>query len=244
MTGALPLGTRSALVTGASRGIGQATARTLARSGARVIVLSRDANALDALATALRGDGHLVDVIACDVGDRAQLSAAIDRVRETLGSAPDILVNNAGAFELATIEGTELADFAATLDTNLIAPFQLVHAFIGDMRARGSGHVVNVGSVADRMAFPENGAYAASKFGLRGLHEVLREEMRGTGVRTTLVSPGAVDTSLWDTVDPDNRPGFTPRARMMRPDDVAAAILYAVTAPPRVNVDELRLSPA
>jgi NADP-dependent 3-hydroxy acid dehydrogenase YdfG len=130
------------------------------------------------------------------------------------------------------------------LDANLVAPFRFVHAFLGAMRARGSGHVVTIGSIADRVAFPENGAYAASKFGVRGLHEVLREELRGSGVRATLVSPGPVDTALWDAVDPDNRPGFTPRARMLHPDDVAAAILYAVTAPPRVNVDELRLTPA
>ena len=95
-----------------------------------------------------------------------------------------------------------------------------------------------------KVPVPHLAPYAASKFGVRGLHEVLREELRGSGVRATLVSPGPVDTALWDAVDPDNRPGFTPRARMLHPDDVAAAILYAVTAPGRVNVDELRLTPA
>ncbi len=101
-----------------------------------------------------------------------------------------------------------------------------------------------MGSVADRRAFPGNAAYAASKFGLRGLHEVLREELRGTGVRATLVSPGPVDTPLWDPLDPDTREGFTPRAAMLGAADVADAILWAVTRPAAVNVDELRLARA
>jgi NADP-dependent 3-hydroxy acid dehydrogenase YdfG len=99
-----------------------------------------------------------------------------------------------------------------------------------------------VGSVAGRVAFPENGAYAASKFGLRGLHEVLRAELIGTGVRSTLVSPGPVDTAMWDDVDPDRRPGFTPRARMLRPEAVAAAVVFAIEQPADVNVDEIRIA--
>ena len=110
------------------------------------------------------------------------------------------------------------------------------------MRARGSGTVVTVGSIADRATFPENGAYAASKHGLRALHEVLRAELRGSGVRAVLVSPGPVDTPLWDAVDPDSREGFTPRAAMLAAEAVADAILYVVTRPAGVNVDELRLS--
>jgi NADP-dependent 3-hydroxy acid dehydrogenase YdfG len=90
--------------------------------------------------------------------------------------------------------------------------------------------------------FPENGAYAASKHGARALHEVLRLELRGSGVRATLVSPGPVDTSLWDAIDPDRRPGFTPRSAMLDATAVADAVVYAVTRPGAVNIDELRLS--
>ena len=110
------------------------------------------------------------------------------------------------------------------------------------MRERGTGHVLSIGSIADRSAFAGNAAYAASKYGLRALHEVLRAELRGTGVRATLVSPGPVDTELWDPIDPDRQPGFTPRASMLAPLDVADAVLYALSAPADVNVDELRLS--
>jgi NADP-dependent 3-hydroxy acid dehydrogenase YdfG len=101
---------------------------------------------------------------------------------------------------------------------------------------------VTIGSIADRAAFPENGAYAASKFGLRALHEVLLAELRGSGVRATLVSPGPVDTALWDEVNPDQREGFTPRARMLSAAGVAAAVRFAITQPAGMNVDELRLS--
>jgi NADP-dependent 3-hydroxy acid dehydrogenase YdfG len=102
--------------------------------------------------------------------------------------------------------------------------------------------VVTVGSVADRAVFAGNGAYAASKYGQRAMHEVLRQELRGTGVRATLVSPAATDTPIWDPIDPDNRAGFPPRATMLRPEDVAEAVVWAVTRPERVNVDEVRLS--
>ena len=109
---------------------------------------------------------------------------------------------------------------------------------------RGRGHLVTIGSVSDHVAFPGSAAYAASKYGVRGLHEVIAEELKGTGVRTTLLSPGPVDTKLWDEVDPDSKPGFTKRAAMLQPSDVADAVLFAVTRPPRVSVDEISLIPA
>jgi NADP-dependent 3-hydroxy acid dehydrogenase YdfG len=133
-------------------------------------------------------------------------------------------------------------DFSAVIQTNLVAPFLLTRALLPAMRERGTGTIVTVGSIADRYVFPENGAYAASKFGLRALHEAMRQELRGSGVRATLVSPGPVDTSLWDPVNPDERPGFTPRASMLSADDVADAIWYAMSRPAAVNIDELRLS--
>jgi NADP-dependent 3-hydroxy acid dehydrogenase YdfG len=181
-------------------------------------------------------------VVTCDVSDPAALASVADRVQREFGEVPDILVNNAGAFELAPVERTDPAMFAATIDTNLVAPFLLVRAFLPAMRARGRGHIVTIGSIADRAVFPENAAYAASKHGVRALHEVLRLELRGTGVRASLVSPGPVDTALWDAIDPDHRPGFTPRADMLRPEAVADAVLVAVTQPHDVNIDELRLS--
>ena len=127
---------------------------------------------------------------------------------------------------------------------NLRAPFVLAQSFLPAMRAAGQGLLINLGSVADHRGFPDNSAYAASKFAMRGLHETLAAEYRGTGVRLTLISPGPTDTAAWDPFDPDHRPGMIPRAAMLRPEDVAEAILFAATRPPHVTIDWLRLGPA
>jgi NADP-dependent 3-hydroxy acid dehydrogenase YdfG len=196
----------------------------------------------DTLRRAAEPLGERALPIECDVGDARAVDVMVERVKRELGGPPDIIVNNAGLFRLSAAHATDPAEFAAALEVNLVAPFRVIRAFLPAMRERRAGHVVNIGSIADRVAFPENGAYAASKFGLRGFHEVLRAELMRSGVRATLISPGPVDTSLWDEVDPDNKPGFSPRATMLRPEAVAAAVLYAVTQPADVNVDELRLS--
>jgi len=237
----MSLSGQTALVTGASRGIGRATARALAMAGARVFLLARTRADLE---TAAAECGGLASAHVCDVTDAAALQALLGEVVATAAGAIDILVNNAGVFPLAPVLDTTPDSFERTLAANLSAPFRVLHGVLPGMRARGRGHVVTIGSVADRRIFGGNGAYSASKFGARALHEVLREECAGTGVRTTLVSPAATDTPIWDPVDPDNTPGFPPRASMLRAEDVADAVLWAVTRPPHVNVDELRISRA
>ena len=225
------------VVTGASRGIGAELARRLAADGARLALIARSHDALTALAGELGAEP-----VVCDVGDPAQIERAAERIEALAGGAPDVVVNNAGVFTITAAHKTSVELFRRTLDVNLLAPFAFVHAFLPGMRARGSGHLVTLGSVADRNIFPGNAAYSASKYGLRALHEVLRAELRGSGVRATLVSPGPVDTELWDPIDPDNRPGFTPRAQMLGAADVAEAVRWVIAAPPAINVDELRLS--
>ncbi len=232
-------GAKTAVVSGASRGIGLATSRALAGAGFRVAMVARSA---DVLADEAQRLGECAFPVACDVTDERAVDAAIARMQSEFDGAPAVLVNNAGFFSLSMLDATGVADFRHALEVNLVAPFRFVRAFLPEMRSRGSGHIVTIGSIADRVAFPENGAYSASKFGVRGLHEVLRAETRGTGVRATLISPAAVDTPLWDPVDPDGRPGFTARRQMLRAESVAAAVIYAVTQPAGVNVDELRLS--
>lgn len=233
------LDVRTAVVTGASRGIGFAVARALAAHDVHVLMLARGERALDQAADAI---GRQATPLVCDVADPRAIDEMVDVVHEEFGGAPDVLVNNAGIFRLSPVHETTVDDFTAALDVNLVAPFRLLRAFLPAMRDRRRGHIVTIGSIADRVAFAENAAYAAGKFGARGLHEVLRAELANSGVRATLVSPGPVDTALWDPIDPDNRPGFSPRAAMLRPDAVADAVLYAVGQPADVNVDELRLS--
>jgi len=230
---------RTALVSGASRGIGLAIARALGGAGARVALLARSADALKAAAKEIGGGA--IDVV-CDVSDENAVNEAVARVREIFGEVPDIIVNNAGNFRPAAVEVTSAATFRESIAVNLIGPFLLVRAFLPRMAGRGSGHVVTIGSMADRHAYAQNGAYAAAKFGLHGMHEVMRTELRGSGVRTTLVSPGAVDTGIWDNIEPDGRGRYPSKNAMLLPEDVAQAVLFAVSQPPRVNVDELRLA--
>lgn len=155
-------------------------------------------------------------------------------------AVPDFLINVAGAFILSPIEKTDPTTFDDMMALNVGATFKLIHAVLPNMRERGSGHIVTVGSIADHVAFPENGAYAASKYAVRGLHEVLREELRGSSIRATLISPAAVDTPIWDAIG--DRPGLPLRSAMLRPEAVADAILYALTRPDGVSIDEIRLS--
>jgi NADP-dependent 3-hydroxy acid dehydrogenase YdfG len=230
---------RAVLVTGASRGIGLAIARALAGAGARGLCLARPGPALTGAAASLGSDAVAVP---CDLGRAAEVERALDTVRRESGGAPHGLVQNAGLFALATVETMPAAEFARTLDVNLVGPYRLAHGLVPLMRGRGSGHVVTIGSIADRAVYAGNAAYAASKFGARAVHEALREELRGSGVRVSLVSPAPVDTALWDEIDPDSRAGLTPRARMLRPEAVADAVLWVMTRPAEVNVDELRVS--
>jgi NADP-dependent 3-hydroxy acid dehydrogenase YdfG len=239
VTSAPPLVGRTALVTGASRGIGAAIARRLGAEGVRVVLLSRNAGALAALATEIGGGAVAAP---CDLSDPGAVDTARAALRRLGADAPDILVNNAGAFFVTPAHETAVDAFRDLLELNLTAPFAFVRAFLPAMRARGSGHLVTIGSIADRVAFPGNAAYAASKFGLRALHEVLRAELKGSGVRASLVSPGPVDTPLWDAVDASTRVGHTARTDMLSADDVAAAVGFVVGAPASLNVDELRLS--
>ena len=224
----------TALVTGATSGIGAATARRLAAAGARVLVLARTPAAVREMAAELNG----VPVVA-DIATREGAAAAQRAVAALDAAAPDVIVHAAGAFELAPLAETSIEAFDRIVAVNLRGAFLLVRAFLPAMLARRSGHVVTIGSVAGRQAFPANGAYSASKFGVRGLHAVLAAELRGTGVRATFVEPAATDTTLWDAVDREGNQGLPTRAAMLGPDAVADAVLYALTRPADVAIPNL-----
>ncbi|CAN5824572.1 N/A [soil metagenome] len=225
---------RLALVTGATRGIGAAAAAALSSAGARVVRVAR--------AFPAGQDVRYLD-LTCDLTDPIQVETLAARVIGVEG-VPAVVVSNAGGFLLQPLERTTPADFDGQVALNLRGPFLLARAFLPLMRDVGTGSFISVGSVADHTGLPENAAYAASKYGLRGLHETLAAEYRGTGVRLTLISPGATDTAIWDTIQPEGRPGFPSRAAMLRPADVADAILFAATRPDHVHVDWIRLQPS
>jgi len=230
---------RSAVVTGASRGIGAGIASALGEQGVRVVMLARNEAALEAHAARVSDSIPLV----CDITDRESIARAVSRIVSELGGAPDILVNNAGLFRVSLVEETTAESFTEILETNLVAPFVFVRTFLEEMKRRKSGHIVTIGSIADRTVFTGNAAYSAAKFGLRAFHEVMRAELRGSGVRTTLISPAATDTDIWKEVtvtDPAGAP-HTERP-MLAVQDVVAAVMFALLQSEKVNVDELRLS--
>ena len=225
-----PLEGRLALVTGGSRGIGRAVAVALGAAGAHVIVVSRS-TIPDDIETGARPDA-----VAADISQEYGVDAV---ARHLDGRVPDIVVHSAGAFTLAPLAETTVEDFDRMIAVNLRAAYLLLRRFVPSMVARGSGHFVSIGSVAGRVALPGNAAYAASKFGLRGLHAVLDLELRGSGVRATLVEPSATSTELWDAVPATTTYDLPPREAMLDPAAVADAVVYAVTRPADVGIPNL-----
>jgi NADP-dependent 3-hydroxy acid dehydrogenase YdfG len=224
---------RLAVVTGGTSGIGRAVAERLAGAGARVVLAARTAETVAAAGTRI---GAVP--VAADVATEAGVARIADVVR-SLGADADIVVHAAGAFELAPLAETSVESFDRMIAVNLRGAFLLIREFVPRMLERGAGHVVTIGSVAGRQAFPSNGAYSASKFGVRGLHAVLAAELRGSGVRATFVEPAATDTALWDAIDRERHAGLPPRAAMLSAAAVADAVLFAVTQPDDVAIPNI-----
>jgi NAD(P)-dependent dehydrogenase (short-subunit alcohol dehydrogenase family) len=227
---------RSALVTGASRGIGLAVAQALSDGGWRLAIVARDASALR---HAAEKTGALP--LPADVSDAGDVERLRVEVHERFAGPPYAVVNCAGAFDLAPVADTDVDSFDRQLAANLRGPFLLIRAFLPAMLDRRSGHIVSIGSVAGRRALPHNGAYAASKFGLRGLHEVLDLELRDTGVRSTLVEPAATATTAWDAIDRERTPGLPATDDMLAPEAVADAVVYALTRPEDTDIPLLAI---
>lgn len=234
-----PLAGQSALVTGASKGIGRLAAERLADAGVRVWCMARSEVLVRELAAETGGEA-----LAVDITDDVAVWDALDGMMGTLGGAPDIVVNSAGVFGTARADRETVQAFDERLSVNLRGTFLVNRAVLPGMRERGSGLIVSLGSIAERQAFKGNAAYSASKFGLRGYHEVLVEELRGTGVRACLLEPTSTDTPIWDSLDPDNNPRLPDRADMLRTEDVVDALMFVATRPATVNIPVLQIEHA
>jgi len=235
-----------ALVTGASSGIGEATAVALAGQGAAVAVAARRTDRLETLKAKLEADGARVLILELDVTDEAACGAAVRRTVEELGGL-DVVVNTAGVMLLGPIQDADTEDWRRMMSTNVLGLMYLTHAALPHLLAQGSGDVVQVSSVAGRVARLGSGVYNASKFAVGAFSESLRQEVTGRGVRVTLVEPGAVATELQSHIThAESKAGvkkWIGQMRPLQPDDIARAVLYAVTQPPHVSINEILVRP-
>jgi len=235
-----------ALVTGASSGIGAATALALAQEGASVALVARRQERLEDLARQIRGVGGQAEVLALDIVQPEAASQAVERTVLALGGL-DILVNNAGLMLLGPVAGADPSDFSRMLDLNVLAVMNLTHAALETMKPQRSGHIVNVSSVSGRGAGPTSAGYSATKWALGGFSEGLRQEVRLDNIRVTVIEPGVVATELTDHIThQDTKATYEGRIATMTPleaEDIAAAVIYAVTQPLRVNVNEILIRP-
>ncbi|TPK18393.1 SDR family NAD(P)-dependent oxidoreductase [Mesorhizobium sp. B2-5-9] len=245
MTVSSMLAGKVALVTGASSGIGEATAAALAAAGARVAVAARRVDRLEALAARIEKIGGTALRIEADVTSNDDVAAMVGKVVAEWGRL-DILVNNAGVMLLSPAAEATLDDWRHMVELNLLALMGVTKAALPHLKA-AKGHIVNVSSVAGRVANPGASGYAATKFGVVGFSESLRREVYADRVRVTVIEPGLVRTELGDHItNAASKAGLDQRLATMEAltaEDVAAAILYAIGQPARVNVNEIVIRP-
>lgn len=233
---------RVAVVTGASSGIGAATARALAADGYRVALLARRLDRVEALAAEI-GNGAIA--IRADVTDRGQLLAAARRVQDELGGA-DVLMNNAGVMLLGPFSSARREDYRAMVEANLLGAITATEVFLDQLKDGGGGDLVNVSSVAGRTARAGNGVYAATKWGINGWSESLRQELL-PDVRVTLVEPGVVDTELPHHITDEATREAVQKGydvATVKPEEIAEVVVFVLSRPRHLVINEVLLRPA
>ena len=228
-----------ALVTGAGSGIGKATALEFARRGINLVLIGRSLDKLDAVAVTARELGVTVTTHSIDL---SEVELVRDRVAAVVDGLPqlDIVINNAGMGYTGSLMDMSLDDWQQVMNLNLTSVFQVIQAVLPKLRRQTGSSIINVSSIAAHQTFPDWGAYCVSKFGLRALSTTLAAEERAHGVRVMTISPGSVNTPLWDTetVDAD-----FDRTAMLTPEIVAESIIHAALMPMAAAVEDLKLLP-
>ena len=230
----------NAIITGASSGIGRATALTFAKAGINVALASRSLDSLKTVAQACCQQGVKAQPYVIDLNDLAKIPEAMKDIISDFGDI-DIIVNNAGMGYTNLLRETPLEDWQQVINLNLTSVFQCVQGVLPQMRQRGKGIIINVASVAATQAFPSWGAYCVSKAGLLSFSKALATEERSHGIRVMTISPGAVNTSIWDT---DTVQADFDRTAMLTPDVVADTILQAALLPANAVIEEMSILPS
>jgi NADP-dependent 3-hydroxy acid dehydrogenase YdfG len=235
------------VITGASSGIGEATAEALAGEGATVVVAARREERLSDLVEKLNGDGGKALAVECDVTDEEQAHALIQRAKDEFGRV-DILINNAGVMQLSKIEKGLSDEWRRMVEVNVLGLLYATDAAIEVMKEQGSGHLVNISSLASRGTRPGLGVYSGTKMAVNGISESLRQELLEDNIRVTMVEPGAVETELSDHItDEEASEGLSSLLEQLEPlqaEDIANAIVYVVTQPERVSINEILIRPS
>lgn len=227
-----------ALITGASSGIGKATALAFAKAGIDLGLVSRSQAKLEAIASYAQETGVKAKAYPLDLAQVSQVKQKMSAIAVDFGPV-DILVNNAGMGYTGTLSETPLSDWQKVMDLNLTSVFQCILGILPMMRDRKRGTIINVASVAGQQPFPSWGAYSVSKAGIIALSKTLAAEERDHGIRVTAICPGAVNTELWDTVHLN-----FDRSKMLTPEIVAQSILHTALLPEQAVVEELTLMPS
>jgi len=238
---------RNAIVTGASSGIGEATALALAKEGASVGLAARRGDRLEDLAKRIAGDGGTAEAFEVDITDEEAARSLVQGAADALGGL-DILVNNAGLMLLGPVHGANTDEWRRMVDVNCLGLLYCTHAALPAMQERGGGHIVNVASTAGRQANLGLAVYNLTKFGVVGFSEALRQEALHSNIRVTVVEPGFVDTELQGHNTNPIVVEATEKNReeigeVLEAEDIARAITYAVSQPDRVNVNEVLVRP-
>ena len=236
-----------AVVTGASSGIGEATAGALAAEGASVVVAARREDRLEDLVERINGNGGKALAVACDVTDEQQAHELIQRAKDEFGRV-DILVNNAGVMQLSKVQRGLSDEWRTMFEVNVLGLLYATDAAIEVMKEQGSGHLVNISSLASRGTRPGLGVYSGTKMAVNGISESIRQELLENNIRVTMVEPGAVETELPDHItDEEAREGLSALLEQLEPlkaEDIANAIVYVVTQPERVSINEILIRPS
>tara|TARA_Y100001978_G_scaffold179898_1_gene175034 strand:- start:322 stop:1071 length:750 start_codon:yes stop_codon:yes gene_type:complete len=235
-----------ALITGASSGIGEATAESLAALGAKVSLVARREDRLKALQEKIAGTGGEALVVKADMSKQQDIIDAVAKTKDQWGRL-DILVNNAGVMYLGPINGADTREWKSMVEVNLLGLMYCTHEALPIMIEQGSGHIVNISSVSGRVVTARSGVYNATKFGVGAFSEALRQEVYKRNIRVTIIEPGAVLTELSDHIShaesKERLKTWVAEMEALTSKDIANSIVYAVSQPDNVNVNEILIRP-
>ncbi|PHQ28101.1 SDR family oxidoreductase [Leeuwenhoekiella nanhaiensis] len=240
------LSNKTVIVTGASSGIGEATAKKLAASGANVVITARRTERLEELKNAIEKDGGKALVVTADVTSKEDWKGVMDQTHQTFGKV-DVLINNAGLMPLSFVENLKTDEWDKMVDVNIKGVLNGIASVVPDMKETKSGHIINISSVAGRKVMPAGAVYCATKYAVRALSEGIRQEMGPKyNTKVTAIEPGFVDTELTNTITDEDVQEMMSQFQDLTPlqaQDIANSIHYALTQPEHSSVNEILIRP-